>query len=151
MGTNKKNEPEIDLENYLEKPYWVVDFLPRQVPPNSRGQYFVIEDYFLSHPQIDDLNKKFFHILLKLNCYDDMDVSLNGAIWDTNPAPQEFKTMMTSCIQEKSMLHALLRSSDTLLTISGDDTHLTVYHPTKEVLDLLHSLASAEGLHLWKP
>ena len=72
METNKNIEPRIDIDDYLEKPYWVVDILPRQVPPNANGQFFRIEDYLLKHPQIDAIYKKFFHILLKLNCYDDM-------------------------------------------------------------------------------
>ena len=62
METNKNIEPRIDIDDYLEKPYWVVDFLPRQVPPNANGQFFRIEDYLLKHPQIDAIYKKFFHI-----------------------------------------------------------------------------------------
>ena len=45
METNKNIEPRIDIDDYLEKPYWVVDILPRQVPPNANGQFFRIEDY----------------------------------------------------------------------------------------------------------
>ena len=63
METNKNIEPRIDIDDYLEKPYWVVDILPRQVPPNANGQFFRIEDYLLKHPQIDAIYKKFLHIL----------------------------------------------------------------------------------------
>ena len=41
------------IEDYLEKTYWVIDPLPRQVPAHSRGQYFRIEEHFRSRPLID--------------------------------------------------------------------------------------------------
>ena len=66
------------IEEYLEKPYWVIDILPKQVPADSRGQYFEIEEYYLEHPQIDIIYKKFTNILLKLNCYEDFVVSRDG-------------------------------------------------------------------------
>ena len=56
------------IDHYLEKPYWVIDILPKQVPANSRGQYFKIEKFFLSQPQYDIIGKKFINILMKLNC-----------------------------------------------------------------------------------
>ncbi len=64
------------IDDYLNKPYWVIDLLPEQVPTNSRGQYFKIEQYFLQASQMDILCRKFAHILMKLNCYDDMEVVL---------------------------------------------------------------------------
>lgn len=151
METNKNIEPRIDIDDYLEKPYWVVDILPRQVPPNANGQFFRIEDYLLKHPQIDAIYKKFFHVLLKLNCYDDMAYGQNGENWSMNPSPQDVERMMTCCMQEKSMLYVWMASSRALIVLSPDDTHLTVYSPTKEVLELIGALAAAEGLFVWKP
>ena len=43
------------IEEYLNKPYWVIDILPKQVPADGRGQYFRIEKFFLEHPQIDHI------------------------------------------------------------------------------------------------
>ena len=31
------------IETLLNKPYWVIDILPEQVPEDSAGQYFAIE------------------------------------------------------------------------------------------------------------
>ena len=75
----------------------------------------------------------------------------NGQNWSMNPSPQDVERMMTCCMQEKSMLYAWMASSRALIVLSPDDTHLTVYSPTKEVLELLGALAAAEGLFLWKP
>ena len=47
------------IEEFLDKPYWVIDILPKQVPADDRGQYFRIEKYFLEHPQIDIIYRKF--------------------------------------------------------------------------------------------
>ena len=63
----------------LEKPYWVVDILPKQVPKDSAGQYFKVEQYFLKRRPA--LCEKFVSVLLKLNCYLDMEVSEDGESW----------------------------------------------------------------------
>ena len=146
-----EDEPWKDLDAYLEKPYWVVDILPKQVPENSRGQYFKIADYYLCHPQVDAIYKKFSDIFLKLNCYDDMAVSQDGENWIVNPAPCDLVAMTVNTMHPNRMLYAALKSSGTLLVVAGDDIYFTIYNPTTEILELLGSLASAEGLFLWKP
>lgn len=138
------------VEEYLNKPYWVIDILPKQVPADGRGQYFKIEKYFLEHPQIDHIYRKFIHILLKLNCYEDIDVSHNGDKWMTNPAPHELKEALLKGMADKQMLYIILKPADVLITVSGDDTYMTVYNPTEEVLELMDSLAGSEGLFLWR-
>ena len=59
--------------------------------------------------------------------------------------------MVKDCLSGKKMLYVIIESADSMLTISGDDTHMTVYHPSEELLELLGSLAASEGLFLWKP
>ena len=138
------------IEEYLNKPYWVIDILPKQVPADSRGQYFRIEKYFLEHPQIDHIYKKFTNVLLKLNCYEDIDVSHDGDEWITNPAPHELEAALLKCAADKQMFYIILKSADVLITVSGDDTYITVYNPAEEVLELIGSLAGSEGLFIWR-
>ena len=138
------------IEEYLNKPYWVIDILPKQVPADGKGQYFRIEKFFLEHPQIDNIYRKFTNILLKLNCYEDIDVSHDGDEWITNPAPHELKAALLKCMADKQMLYIILKSADVLITVNGDDTYMTVYNPTEDVLELIGSLAGSEGLFLWK-
>ena len=43
------------IEEYLNKPYWVIDILPKQVPADGRGQYFrnlkaVFKVYQMDYP-----------------------------------------------------------------------------------------------------
>jgi hypothetical protein len=138
------------IEEYLNKPYWVIDILPKQVPADGGGQYFRIEKYFLEHPQIDEIYRKFIHILLKLNCYEDIEVSHDGVEWITNPAPHELEAALLGSLADKQMFYIILKSADVLITVSGDDTYMTVYNPTEEVLELIGSLAGSEGLFLWR-
>ena len=35
------------IEELLQTPYWIIDILPKQVPKDSPGQYFAVEDFFL--------------------------------------------------------------------------------------------------------
>ena len=139
------------IEEYLNKPYWVIDILPKQVPADGRGQYFRIEKYFLEHPQIDNIYRKFTNILLKLNCYEDIEVSHDGDEWITNPAPHELETALLGCMADKQTLYIILESADVLITVSGDDTYMTVYNPTEEAIELIGSLAGAEGMAIWQP
>ncbi len=70
------------IDELLEQPYWVVDILPEQVPANSPGQYFAVEDYYLKKPRIAALHRKFAEILLKLNCYFDLSLgAVTGDAW----------------------------------------------------------------------
>ena len=138
------------IEEFLDKPYWVIDILPKQVPADSKGQYFRIEKYYREHPQIDNIYRMFTNILLKLNCYEDIDVSHDGEDWITNPAPQELEAALLKCMADKQMFYIILKSADVLITVSSDDTYMTVYNPTEEVLELIDSLAGAEGLFLWR-
>ena len=138
------------IEEYLKKPYWVIDILPKQVSADSKGQYFKIEEYYLEHPQIDAIYRKFTNILLKLNCYEDIDVSHDGDEWITNPAPHELEAALLKCMSDKQMFYIILKSADVLITVSGDDTYITVYNPAEEVLELIGSLAGSEGLFIWR-
>ena len=138
------------IEEYLNKPYWVIDILPKQVPADGRGQYFKIEKYFLKHPHIDVIHRKFTNILLKLNCYEDINVSHDGDEWMTNPDPHELEAALLGGLADKQMFYIILKSADVLITVSGDDTYMTVYNPTEEMLEFIGSLAGSEGLFVWR-
>ena len=138
------------IEEYLDKPYWVIDILPQQVPSGCRGQYFEIEKFYLEHPRIDIIYRKFTHILLKLNCYDDIDISCDGDKWSANPSPQELETALLATMADKQMLYIILKSTDVMITVGADDTYMTVYHPSEEAIELISALAGSEGLFMWE-
>ena len=139
------------IEDFLEKTYWVIDLLPRQVPAQSLGQYFRIEEHYRKPPRIDALYCRFTDILLKLNCYEDLAFSTDGEQWETNPLPTQIETMVSQSLSDLRMLYVILPAVETLITLSADDIYMTIYNPNAETLELLASLVASEGLFIWKP
>ena len=133
----------MDIDMFLNSPFWVIDFLPYQVPADGKGQFFTVEDYFLKFPQIESLHWQFLSVLLKLNCYYQIKVAV-GDQWIDNPDPELIQKQIGG-----RGLDVLIKN--TLIQYTRDDTHMTVYNPTEELLELLRILAQSEGLFVWKP
>ena len=142
------------IDDYLEMPYWIIDILPRRVSKEDGGRYFKVEEYFLKHPEVSRLRQKFCNILLKLNCYYDIHVCHDTENWQKNPEPADLVGMVTMCMSEERTnscpLYILIPATDTMIGINGDDTYMTLYHPTEELLQLLRLLVTTEGLFLWQ-
>jgi len=138
------------LESLLDRQYWVVDMLPKQVPANSEGQYFKIEQYYLESPRKEILVEKYASILIKLNCYYDFEVWFDEE-WQSNPSPHCLSECLLKCDALNRPLFVLLDSTDALFSLDGGETSMTIYNPNDSLLELLGALASSEGLFLWKP
>ena len=63
---------------------------------------------------------------------------------------KKLETALLKCMADKQMFYIILKSADVLITVSGDDTYMTVYNPTEDALELLGSLAGSEGFFMWK-
>ena len=138
------------VEQLLEAPYWVIDFLPMQVPQYSAGQFFAVEQYYLEEPQHERLCRQFADVLLKLNCYYDLLVNCDGGDEWLYPGPK----MLEKCLMESLQnghLCVLIGDGDALITARGGDTNLTLYNPSPALLELVRQLATAAGLFLWQP
>ena len=137
------------IDDFFDKEYWVVDFLPKQVPENGGGRFFSVEQYYLKTSRYAVLRDKFSDILLKLYCYYDLRLFVgddNEGIF--NP---ESEMLMNHIIANQDELCILIGVSEALITLSRDDTCMTVYAPTKDLLELIQTLAGAVGLFVWKP
>ncbi|MBQ6576771.1 MAG: hypothetical protein IJL91_03370, partial [Bacteroidales bacterium] len=132
------------VESILEKPYWLIDVLPKQVPAGSPGQYFKVERYFLS--RLDEISRKFALILIRLNCYYDLKMSSDGETWILNASPGDLARRFEESAASHSPLSVLIGSDDALVTFSGDDHYMTIYNPDEELLELVRQCAQAEGL-----
>lgn len=130
-------------------PYWIIDILPEQVPADSPGRYFTVEKYFLAH--LDEWSRKFARILIKLNCYRDLQISTDEEPWTEDFAPEDLETFFQESVDTHSPLSIRILPPDALLTFSGDDHYLTLYAPDEDLLRLLRPLAASEGLFLWTP
>ena len=125
------------VEELLEKPYWIIDILPKQVPKDSPGQYFTIEGFFLKE-QLTEIKKKHIDVILKLNCY--MDISIDG---EKNPVPERIRDIMME-------RYVYIMLGDSMILSEPDDTHMTVFNPDEELLGLIREISSSEGLFVWK-
>ncbi|MBR4830094.1 MAG: hypothetical protein IKZ92_09895 [Muribaculaceae bacterium] len=137
------------VERLLETPCWVIDMLPIQVPNGSKGQFFAVERYYTEEPQHRNLCRRFADVLLKLNCYHGLHVSY-GDEWVKNPAPATLVEWLADALQH-GHLCLLIDDGAALITASGGDTHLTLFNPSPELLELTGQLAIAAGLFLWQP
>ena len=124
-------------DEIMEKPYWIIDILPGQVPENSPGQYFRIEKYWMEN-QTAEIRQKKFSLILKLNCY--MQISIDGEI---NPSPEKIRNR----IKETGVS---VRIGDAMIVSEKDDTYMTVYNPDKLLLAMIRKIASGESLFVWK-
>ena len=137
------------IESLLEKPYWLIDVLPKQVPAGSAGQYFKAERYFLS--RLDEICRKFARILIRLNCYCDLQLSTDGETWILNESPEDLALRFEESSASHSLLSVLVGNDEALITFSGDDHYMTLYNPDEEMLELARQCAGAEGLFVWGP
>ena len=137
------------IESFFDKDYWIVDFLPKQVPENGSGKFFSVEEYYLEPSRYAVLRERFSDILLKLYCYYDLrlfvDDDMEGI---ANPEPKLLASQIKTNLAELCML---IGTSEALITLGRDDTHMTVYAPSHDLLELIRTLAGAEGLFVWKP
>ena len=142
----------MSIDELMAKPYWIIDLLPKQVPANSAGQYFKVEQFFLK--KIETLVRKYCNIILKMNCFCDISLSHNGDEWVTNPDPETMESRIGACLNKKpteQTLYIRISSDSTLMVLERDCTYMTIYNPTEELLGMLRMLASSEGLFVWKP
>ena len=128
------------IEELLQTPYWIIDILPAQVPKDSPGQYFAVENYYLRE-QLAEIKQKHVDLLLKLNCYRDLSLGEAGA---ANPPPEQLAEAVRS-------RYVCLMTGEAMILSEPDDTHLTLFNPDPELLRLVQTLAVAGGLFVWQP
>ncbi len=139
------------IEERLAGPYWVVDILPEQVPADASGQYAAAARYFLRSRRVRAFRRRLAEILLRLNCYEDMDVSFDwGESWERNPDPESFAARVEE-LSAPEYLRAMFPKGGVMIDLDHDDTYMTVYDPAARLLDRVRALAGAEGFFVWSP
>ena len=135
-----ENNMKKSIDELLQKPCWIIDILPEQVPKDSPGQYFAIEDYYLEEERLAAIKQKHINVILKLNCYRDISLDEETAV---NPSPERIAGEMRS-------RYLYIMTGNSMILSEPDDTHMTVFDPDEKLLELIKALASAEGLFVWK-
>ena len=132
------------IDIFFEKEHWVVDFLPKQVPENEGGRFFSVEQYYLEPSRYAVLREHFSDILLKLYCYYDLRLFIgDDAKGLFNPEPERLADLVKG---NQDNLCILVGTSEALITMSRDDTCITVYAPSEDLLELIRTLAGVAGL-----
>ncbi|MBR2560887.1 MAG: hypothetical protein IKE31_01920 [Eubacterium sp.] len=129
------------IDELLQMPYWIIDIIPKQVPKDSPGQYFSVEKHYLEKERLAGIKQKHINIILKINCYRDLVLYEDQ---ETNPSPEQ--------IADEMMKRSLfIMIDDAMILSEPEDTHLTVFNPSDQLLELIKELAVGEGLFVWKP
>ena len=140
------------IDRMLEKPYCLIDIYPVLVPEGSRGNYFKINDWILDH-EYEELGRRFFNILLKLNCYCDLTLYF-GRHLKKNPSPDLLFKWVMKCFSAKQnkrkYMNIFIDQDRAMLVLDGDNTYmpayLSAYEEDEELRELLHKLAASEGM-----
>ncbi len=144
MKKAKQNQTYDELtEKLLQEPYLVIDFLPRQVPKDSEGQFFAVERYCLAPVRRKEYFRKMAEILIGVACYYELALG-DGEGWVLNPAPNELFAQISK-LAENGCRTVLLPGCQALFTLNGCDLYMTLFHPSKELEETVRALASAQG------
>ena len=136
------------VDKLLEKPCYIIDFLPRQVPEDGGGQFFEVEDYFLNHVERYRLQDRFIRILLKIMCY--YPVAVHWREWIEQPAPGQIVEIMDIIFAKHSGdMNMLITSKDVLIQFGSDCLNISIYNPDDEMCELLEQIATSEGM-FWR-
>lgn len=128
------------IDELLQKPSWVIDIFPEQVPADSPGQFFAVEKYFLEKERFAEIKQKHINIILKLSCY--RCLSIEGETPGNLPPEKIAGEMRSRCL--------FIMADDSMILSEPDDTHMTVFNPDEKLLELIKSIAAGEGLFVWK-
>ena len=125
------------VDELLQTPYWIIDILPGQVPKDSPGQFFAVENY-MRQEQMASIKQRHINLVLKLNCY--LDISIDE---EMNPSPEQIA-------EEMRRRYLYLMIGESMILSEPDDTHMTLFNPDENLLEMVRSLATAEGLFVWE-
>ena len=138
------------INRLLNKEYYIIDYLPVQVPKNSKGQFFEVESYLLSNMERYGLPDRFIGIILKVMCYYRTSVLITEE-WIEQPSPDLIVGFVERIMQNHSgAMNVFLPEKDVLLVVDGDCLHITVYNPDEEMCNLMKNIAASEGMFFRK-
>lgn len=137
-----------DINRLLELPCYIMDFLPKQVPACSHGQFFKIENYLLNNYEQFGLSNRFIRVILKLMCYYHVSIRWGGEI--DQPSPEKITEIINEIMYNHSgTLNVLFPENDALLVFEWDCMNLSIYNPDDEMQALMRDIAISEGL-FWR-
>ena len=137
------------IDELLEKPLYVIDFLPQRVPKTSSGHFFDIEYYLLNSEKRHEMKSKYISIILKLMCYYRTSILWNG--WNHHPKPTDIEAAISEIMENHSgTLNVLFPDEDVLLVFEWDCLNFAVYNLAENMKEIVEKIALSEGFFCWK-
>lgn len=137
------------IDGLLEKPCYVIDFLPQRVPKDSNGHFFDIEYYLLNSEKRLEMKNKYVNIILKLMCYYHASILWN--VWNDNPKPEDIDNAVSEIMENHSgTLNILFLEEDVLLVFEWDCLNLAVYNLSENMKEITEKIALSEGFFCCK-
>ena len=132
----------------LEKPCFIMDYLPEQAKADNGGQFFDVEYYLLNSDKHIGLKDRFVAVILKLMCYYHVSILWNG--WVDLPSPKMIEEAVCEIMGNHSgTLNVLFVDEDALLVFDWDCLNLSVYNPSEKAQSIMERIAFSEGL-FWR-
>ena len=128
------------LERLLEAPCFILDILPGRVPRRKAKEYAELEKEYL---HTEELEKKFFNVLMKLRCYYDLKIVL--------PDGEETDDITVADLKEsvgRKYLQILVE--DSLIVSDPDDMYMSLFNPSDEMLEIINGITASEGMCVWE-
>lgn len=139
------------IDELIEQPLWLIDILPRTVPPAAAERHQAVEEYFQRHRK--GIDRRFTNLLLKLYCYYDFAVSHSDGCVE-NPSPKKLVRLIEHCLEgeprQRDYINIMLPRADAMIILNGDDLYMMLYGPDDELKALTGQLARAEGLFFYE-
>ena len=137
------------INELLEKPCHVIDFLPQRVPNTSNGHFFDVEYYLLNSKKRHEMKNRYVNIILKLMCYYRTSILWNG--WNNNPKPSDIEDAVSEIMENHSgTLNILFPDEETLLVFEWDCLNFAVYNLSESMKEIVEKIALSEGFFCWK-
>ena len=137
------------INELLEKPCHVIDFLPQRVPNTSNGHFFDVEYYLLNSKKRHEMKNRYVNIILKLMCYYRTSILWNG--WNNNPKPADIEAAVSEIMENHSgTLNILFPDEDVLLVFEWDCLNFAVYNLSESMKEIMEKIALSEGFFCWK-
>ena len=137
------------IDALLNKPCYVIDFLPQKVSKTSNGHFFDVEYYLLNSEKRHEMKNKYVNIILKLMCYYRTSILWNG--WNDNPKPVDIDTAISEIMKNHSgTLNILFSDEDVLLVFEWDCLNLSAYNLSENMKEIVGKIALSEGFFCWR-
>lgn len=137
------------INELLEKPCHVIDFLPQRVPNTSNGHFFDVEYYLLNSKKRHEMKNRYVNIILKLMCYYRTSILWNG--WNNNPKPADIEAAVSEIMENHSgTLNILFPDEDVLLVFEWDCLNFAVYNLSESMKEIVEKIALSEGFFCWR-